>query len=115
MALTPIPIHVYPLDVQVRTGAGAAQFAAILYGNGWIYVSGFGCVKPVKYGMLVNNSGVITVAGVNQTPFGADPNNSALIPGNGAIAALIAPWLNLTTYNAIVANMTFHSLNFVGG
>lgn len=112
MAFTPVPIHVYPFDTQLRTGAGASQFAVILMGNGMIIISGFGCTKAVKYAQLVNNSGTITAVGVNLTPFGTA--NPSLVPTNVQIATLVAPWLTVPTHDAIVANTTLHSVNFVG-
>jgi hypothetical protein len=112
MAVVPVPIHVYPQLDQLRTGVGAAQFAAILMGNGMIFVSGFGCLKAVKYGTMVNNGGTITVSGINLTPFGTA--NPSLVPTNGAINTLIAPFLTVPVYDSIVANITFHGINFVG-
>jgi len=112
MAVVPVPIHVYPQLDQLRTGSGATQFAAILMGNGMIFVSGLGCVKAVKYGTMVNNAGTITVSGINLTPFGTA--NPALVPTNGQINTLIAPFLTQAVYDAIVANITFHNVNFVG-
>jgi hypothetical protein len=105
-------LSVTPLLPQVTTGSGNSQFAALVMGDGTVFVSGAGCTKAVAYGRLVSNAGVITVSGVNLTPFGsARPD---LVPANAVRNALIALVATQANYDAVVANLAFSGVNFVG-